>query len=151
MHADFTASSGISSQTAPSPQLSLQPKPVAGPRSISELWDEAYDELYVKEKNLISKYEEQLSISGLGGAQKRQQMKIPVDQKIKHIEDGTWKLKLKDHEFAVKGAWLGAVEHASPVVTTILVHSHENVPCSFGTISPRHECFLTGYLTWDGT
>jgi hypothetical protein len=91
-----------------------QSQPSTRSRPISELWDEAYEELYQKDKALVVEYEAQLSKSLVGAVasaqasfsrlskvQKRHQMKALLDQKIKEIEDGKWKMKFKDNEFAV--------------------------------------------------
>ena len=84
-------------------------------RPIAELWDEAYEDLRGKDetKNLIVDYEQELSKSLAGVVappiafsgivvERRQQMKVLLEQQIKEMEKGTWKLKFKSHEFAVK-------------------------------------------------
>jgi hypothetical protein len=77
-------------------------------RPIVELWDEAYQDLALQNKTLIDKYERELAIGtdfpALALKQKRAKMKTILEEKIKAIEDGAWRVKFKEHEFAIKGA-----------------------------------------------
>ncbi|KAF4635626.1 hypothetical protein G7Y89_g2463 [Cudoniella acicularis] len=94
--------------------------------------NQAYDELFKTKKNLVLQYEEILSktmigaitvsqapilaFSGLGSIQKHKQMEMVLKQKIKGLEDGSWKLKFKGHELL---AWslvkpvVGVVQYES--------------------------------------
>lgn len=76
---------------------------------ISELWDEAYEELSKKDKALIAKYEAQISATlGLsegnlnGKVQRREQMQAAIVKRIIEIKEGKWKLEFKGHELVVK-------------------------------------------------
>lgn len=91
-----------------------------------------------KDKPLIDSYEKersksiprvamlagQVSIAFPGiGTIERRQMKLIIDQKIKEADDGTWKLRFKDHELAVKDLIqpiVGVVEWAKDYVGTAL-------------------------------
>lgn len=107
--------------------------------TISELWDEAYEELRKKDRSLIESYEKELfkgisgvamlagqvsaGFSGIGTIERRQQIKLIIDRKIKEAEDGTWKLKFKDHELVVKDLIepvVGVVDWAKNYVGTAL-------------------------------
>jgi hypothetical protein len=77
-------------------------------RPIAELWDEAYQDLALQNKTLIEKYELQLALGAdfhtLDLTQKRVKMKTLLEEKIKSIEDESWKLRFNEHEFAIKDA-----------------------------------------------
>lgn len=125
-------------------------------RPIAELWDEAYDELSKKDKSLVADYEAQLSMSlvgavalagqasamafsGLGKIQRRQQMEFLLDQKIKEIDEGKWKLKFKDHELMVKDLVervVGVIDWAKHFVGTALQAS------PYGSIAWAGVCVL---------
>jgi hypothetical protein len=124
-------------------------------RPISELWNEAYEELYKKDKGLVTDYEVHLSeslvgavaagqasatvFSGLGKVQRRQQMKALLDQKIKEIEEGTWKLRFRDHELVVKDLVepvVGVIDWAKDFVGTALE------PSPYGSIAWAGVCVL---------
>jgi hypothetical protein len=121
-------------------------------RPIVELWDEAYDELAKKDKNLVSDYETQLSkslvgavassarvFSGLGKIQRCQQMKALLAKKIKEIDEGEWKLKFQDHELAVKDLVepvVGVIDWAKDFVSTALE------PSPYGSIAWAGVCVL---------
>jgi hypothetical protein len=50
-------------------------------------------------------------------------MKALLDQKIKEVEDGTWKIKFKDHEFVIKDLVepvIGVVEWAKEYIGSAL-------------------------------
>jgi N-terminal domain of NWD NACHT-NTPase len=86
-------------------------------RPIAELWDEAFNELRDDSESLVKEFDVILSktvaggiatgqvpvvaFSGLGKVQRRQQMEILLKQKIKDVEEGSWKLRFKDHQFLV--------------------------------------------------
>ena len=125
-------------------------------RPIVELWDEAYEELSKKDKSLVADYEAQLSeslvgavalagqtseiaFSGLEKIQRCQQMKVLLDQKIKEISEGKWKLKFKDHELAVKDLVepvVGVIDWAKDFVGTALKLS------PYGSIAWAGVCVL---------
>jgi hypothetical protein len=75
-------------------------------RPIAELWDEAYQDLALQNKTLVDKYERELGIGthlpGLHLTQKRAKMKTILEEKIKAIEDESWKVRFNEHEFAIK-------------------------------------------------
>ena len=84
-------------------------------RPVSDLWDEAYEEIRQNKQNLVQDFETILSkdlaanivtaggFGGLQGKVQRSQMLKPLlDRKIKEIESDAWKLKFKDHELLVK-------------------------------------------------
>lgn len=108
-------------------------------RPISELWDEAFDNLYAKSESLVLEFDAILSktlaggiatghvsvaaFSGLGKVQRRQQMEILLNQKIKDVEEGSWKLSFKNHEFLVKDLVkpvVGVIEWAKDYVGSAL-------------------------------
>jgi hypothetical protein len=125
-------------------------------RPIVELWDEAYDELSKKDKSLVADYEAQLSeslagavalagqasaiaFSGLGKIQRCQQMKVLLDQKVKEIDEGKWKLKFKDHELVVKDLVepvVSVIDWAKDFVGTALE------PSPYGSIAWAGVCVL---------
>jgi hypothetical protein len=91
------------------------------PSPIIELWDEAYNDLSREKKGLMLEFEGILSktlagsiaaaarqassvgFSGLGKVQRRQQMQVLLDQKIKDVEEGAWKLlSFKNRQVLVK-------------------------------------------------
>lgn len=106
-------------------------------RPISELWDEAYDDLAKEDKSLAAKYEAQLRKSLFGnvassttthsqfiGMQRCQQMKILIDKKTGEINEGKWKIKFKDHDFAIVDLVepiVRVIDWATDFVTTSLV------------------------------
>lgn len=122
-------------------------------RPIVELWDEAYNELCKKDKSLVADYEAQLSkglvgavalapaiaFSRLGKIQRCQQMKVLLEQKIKEIDEGEWKLKFKDHELVVKDLVepvVGVIDWAKDFVGTALE------PSPYGSIAWAGVCVL---------
>jgi hypothetical protein len=121
-------------------------------RPIIELWDEAYDDLAKKDKDLVTDYEAELSktlvwlvassgalFSGLGKIQRRDQMKAVLENKIKEIEKDTWKLKFKNHELAVKDLVepvVGIIDWAKDFVGDALE------PSPYGSIAWAGVCVL---------
>jgi hypothetical protein len=121
-------------------------------RPIVELWDEAYEELTIKDKSLVANYEVQLSkslvgavassailFSGLEKIKRREQMKILLAEKIKEIDEGEWKLKFKDHELAVKDLVepvVGVIDWAKDFVGNALE------PSPYGSIAWAGVCVL---------
>jgi hypothetical protein len=110
-------------QTAPPRDAVPTPKDVMHKmRPIAELWDEAYQDLALQNMTLIDKYELLLApgtdFDALDLTQKRAKMKTILEEKIKSIEDDAWKLKFKEHEFAIKDA-------VEPVVGVIEVRLTE--------------------------
>jgi hypothetical protein len=141
------------------PSQSSAGEPIVGEsvsRPIVELWDEAYDELSKKDKSLVADYEAQLSeslvgavalagqapaiaFSGSGKIQRCQQMKVLLEQKIKEIDEGKWKLKFKDHELVVKDLVepiVGVIDWAKDFVGTALE------PSPYGSIAWAGVCVL---------
>ena len=79
---------------------------------ISELWDEAYDELCACEekKDLMLDYEEQLSkfVSGHKDAKnltqrrrRQEEMKVVIDRKTEELKEGKWKVSFGDHSLVL--------------------------------------------------
>lgn len=81
---------------------------------ITELWNNAYEQLQREEPKLIEKYEAEISlhvstmvgstvaISGLGKVQRREQMQVLVKQKLDEDEDGKWTIPLGDDRIAIR-------------------------------------------------
>ena len=88
--------------------------------SISELWDEAYEQLGQDENTseLITDYEKVLSeaigtdVVATQRGQRRQQMETLVKIKMKELEDGTWKVGFLGHKFALK-------DFVEPVISVV--------------------------------
>lgn len=78
--------------------------------AISELWDEAYDQLHQDDafSKRIATYEEILSKSlgknkiATDRGQRRQEMENIVNLKTKEVEDDKWKARFKGYELRVK-------------------------------------------------
>jgi hypothetical protein len=83
-----------------------------GVSPISELWDEAYDELCASEekKDLMLDYQEQLSkfasahkdtVHLTQRRQRREQMMVVIDQRTKELKEGRWKVAFGDHSLVL--------------------------------------------------
>jgi hypothetical protein len=79
---------------------------------ISELWDEAYDELCASEekKYLMLDYQDQLSkfasthkdaANLTHRRQRREQMMVVIDQRTKELKEGRWKVAFGDHSLVL--------------------------------------------------
>jgi hypothetical protein len=107
-------SSGHQTAEGPEPSKSEALPP------ISTLWDEVYDELSenAATAKLIVDYQRALKESAPIGEiskkrdERRKQMENLVVEKTREVEEGTWKFRFKDHEFAVK-------DLVKPVVSVI--------------------------------
>jgi len=106
-------------------QISLQSvkQPNEAPGPISELWDEAYEELRTQDKELVENYEEYLrsdlaimisSTVPLFGAkvERERQMRILLEKKIQQVKESTLKFKFGGEDILVK-------DLAKPVVGLI--------------------------------
>jgi N-terminal domain of NWD NACHT-NTPase len=114
---DQTAASGAEADPEPRSVPNLQPETdVSGASEtkalppISDLWDAAYDELAKGESTsqLIADLQDiltkDLKVHKVATTRvlRRDQMQTFVKKRTEEIESGTWKLKFKGHEFAVK-------------------------------------------------
>lgn len=92
----------------PSHKVSSQ----ATPLIISELWNQAYDDLKAKEENLARDYEATLStnlvtvgssevLSGLK-MERKKQMETLLKRKIEEVNQDSWKLRFGGEEIPVK-------------------------------------------------
>jgi hypothetical protein len=95
---------------------------------ISELWNEAWDELQIKGPALFKEYEEHVdkavsrspkshsimaamtathssatAFSGLGKLQRAQIMKALLEERIEELKSEQWKIKFGENQFAVRG------------------------------------------------
>jgi hypothetical protein len=79
---------------------------------ILELWDEAYDELCASEekKDLMLDYQDQLSkfasahkdtVYLTQRCQRREQMRVVIDQRTKELKEGKWKVAFGDHSLVL--------------------------------------------------
>jgi hypothetical protein len=98
-------------------------KPIS---ELTELWNEAYEELKDKEESLMKKYEDEMSKDmttmlgstslALGASEvavrRKEQMTVLVDKKVVEAKKSAWKLKYGDHEILLR-------DLAEPVVNII--------------------------------
>ncbi|OBT97761.1 hypothetical protein VE01_05117 [Pseudogymnoascus verrucosus] len=94
--------------TTPNPNSGLDTFATATEAPISELWNEAWDELR-KNTALFEDYEKRLTASsssvGLPSFEKcerAQMMKVLLEKKIDELESGQWKIGFQNNQFAVK-------------------------------------------------
>lgn len=94
--------------TTPNPNSGLDTFATATEAPISELWNEAWDELR-KNTALFEDYEKRLTASsssvGLPSFEKcerAQMMKVLLEKKIDELESGQWKIRFQNNQFAVK-------------------------------------------------
>jgi hypothetical protein len=113
---------------------------------ISELWNEAWDELQIKEPTLFKEYEEHVdkavshspkshsvmaamtathssatAFSGLGKLQRAEVMKALLEERIEELKSEQWKIKFGENEFAVKdmvGPVVGVIDWAKEFIGT---------------------------------
>jgi N-terminal domain of NWD NACHT-NTPase len=107
----------VSPQVAPVAQKDLGESAPKIEHTIFQLWNEAWEDLKIKEPKLVNKYEKKLASDiGANAMQaavapssnivdrnlRLQEMKGVLKQKMQAIDDKKWVLKFKDHELAVK-------------------------------------------------
>ncbi|KFZ14934.1 hypothetical protein V501_02978 [Pseudogymnoascus sp. VKM F-4519 (FW-2642)] len=102
------APSSVVSITTPNTNSGLETSATATEAPISELWNEAWDELR-KNTALFEEYETRLTASsssvGLPSFEKynrAQMMKVLLEKKIEELESGQWKIGFQNNQFAVK-------------------------------------------------
>lgn len=81
---------------------------------ISELWDEAYDELKCRNSDLVEEYEALItgSADASAGDERYRKMQKFIEQRAEEIESNRWKFKFMDHQFMVK-------DFVAPVISIV--------------------------------
>lgn len=133
------------------PIIQKQQPAAFGELPISELWNQAYEDLRKTDAKLIAKYESYLSLSvttmvgntvlfsGLGKVQRQQQMEALLRLKIQKDEDAKWAIKLGDDPIAIRDMAepvLGIIDWAQDFVGNVLNSS------PYGSIAWAGVCLL---------